>query len=154
MYLIQGLVLGILLWCAHLGESCFPVHPTSPPPTSSPKAEITAECLQCICKVESICNLEIGCDSAVEPEKCGPYQLTEAYWEAGGSHGEDWRSCAQDKTCAEDTIKCYLGQHDIFDSPTCEDWARFYHGGPDGMNSASADTYWNRVRAQGCSELN
>ncbi|XP_072024570.1 lysozyme 2-like [Amphiura filiformis] len=153
MYLLLGLVLGIMLWSAHLGESCW-----APDSTQScfEAAAITNQCLACICQVESGCDTSRGCTA----NKCGPYQITSAYWAAGGSIGADWETCTgvPDKTCAEDTIKCYLGQHvgalivHHGRLLTCEDWVRVHHaGGLDGMNSASADAYWRSVQAAGCS---
>ena len=43
-------------------------------------AQIDNTCLGCICKVESNCNVNIGCKFDVYSDSCGPYQIKEAYW--------------------------------------------------------------------------
>lgn len=47
--------------------------------------------LNCICRVESNCNPNIGCKFDVYSDSCGMYQIKEAYWIDCGRPGGAWR---------------------------------------------------------------
>ena len=86
-------------------------------------------CLRCICNVESNCNVNIGCRFDVYSDSCGPYQIKEAYWIDCGSPGGSWRTCANDKACADTCVRNYMRRYGTYctggRTPTCQDYARY-----------------------------
>lgn len=69
---------------------------------------IDTRCLQCICQKESSCKLNIGCRPSTNGQACGPYQLTQAYYQQCCSimgltncdSASNWQACALDYNCA------------------------------------------------------
>jgi hypothetical protein len=81
---------------------------------ASTYANFTDQCLACICKIESNCNYNIGCRWDVNSDSCGAYQIKEAYWIDAGRPGSDWRSCGNDKSCAETAVRAYMKRYGTY----------------------------------------
>lgn len=106
-------------------------------------------CLKCLAKVESNCNPNVGCVFDVYSDSCGCWQIKEAYWIDGGRLGGSWRTCANDKACAKQTVINYLKRYGKSCTGaatiTCADYARIHNGGPSGCSYSSTATYASKV---------
>lgn len=119
-------------------------------------AQVSPRCLNCICQVESNCNSNVGCVQDQGSLSCGPYQIKEPYYIDCGRPGNDWMSCANDKSCAEGCIQAYMVRYGTYCTggtpPTCQDYARIHNGGPNGCKSGGTVGYWQKVQTCcGCS---
>ncbi|CAL8138008.1 unnamed protein product [Orchesella dallaii] len=108
-------------------------------------AEITDECLGCICQASSGCNKDQGCsDGGV----CGPFLITWGFWsDAGkpvlkGTQPNDpaaYSTCVNDMFCASETVRSYsriFGKDCTGDGAIdCEDFMRIHKFGPGACNS-------------------
>ncbi|KAL3884516.1 hypothetical protein ACJMK2_024651 [Sinanodonta woodiana] len=113
-------------------------------------ADISDECLHCICMVESDCK-DPKCVMDLGSLSCGPYQIKDPYWIDCGKPGPSWKECASNKTCAEYCMRQYriryqnrIGRCSI----NCEFQARLHNGGPNGCTTRknSTDVYWAKVK--------
>ncbi|CAF1222530.1 unnamed protein product [Didymodactylos carnosus] len=110
---------------------------------------IDQACLDCICEIESQCSA-IGCSEDVGSLSCGYYQIKENYYIDCEEPGDDWQSCADDKSCADTCVENYLERYGTYctggSEPTCEDYARIHNGGPKGCQTEATTGYWERVQ--------
>ncbi|KAK3105436.1 hypothetical protein FSP39_025231 [Pinctada imbricata] len=114
---------------------------------------VQAHCLECICKVESGCKA-IGCHKDVGSLSCGYYQIKEGYWIDCGKPGKDWKSCADDYTCASQCVQNYMIRYSKSCPQTCEGFAREHNGGPRGCKNPATLGYWKRLKSiKGCGDL-
>ncbi|XP_018018289.1 lysozyme [Hyalella azteca] len=111
-------------------------------------AELTDDCLACMCYVSSA-----GCvmpDPPCHQESwgvvCSPWGFTEPYWKDGGRLGGDFQTCGADWDCSEATVRGYLARYVIDSSATCETYARVHIGGPQGASASYTLDYWYDVR--------
>jgi len=124
------------------------------------------DCLQCICRAASGCDHLLRCITRGAEEKfCGPFQLTEEYWNKAGSPGDQatnfvsFEDCANDADCAVETVtnymKKYLRDCDGDENITCMDYARLHRLKPDQCDQTDKlmndyDAYW--AKFQRCAE--
>jgi hypothetical protein len=125
------------------------------------------DCLQCICRASSGCDHLLRCITIGAEEKyCGPFQLTEEYWQKAGSPGDaqnnfsSFEDCANDADCAVETVTDYMKKYfrdcDGDDKVTCMDYARLHRLRPDECDQTSRlfskelDSYWEKF--QRCAE--
>ncbi|KAJ8024289.1 Lysozyme 1 [Holothuria leucospilota] len=115
---------------------------------------VPADCMNCICQVESNCAL-VGCVWDVNSYSCGPYQIKEPYYTdallINPNLGSGWQSCTNQFACSEDTVQAYMTRYATYSrlghNPTCEDFARIHNGGPNGFSNPATDGYWSKVSA-------
>ncbi|XP_033116749.1 lysozyme-like [Anneissia japonica] len=116
---------------------------------------VPADCLQCICIVESNCQMPNPvCSMDVGSLSCGPYQIKEAYWIdarlKGGSLDGSWKNCTKTFDCSERAVQGYMARYAISSrlghQPTCEDFARIHNGGPNGFKNPNTLGYWAKVQ--------
>jgi len=70
-------------------------------------ADISDNCLQCICQVEG-CEKEVGrCVMDQGSLSCGPYQIKNPYWIDCGEPGGDWQTCTKQFACSETCVRAY-----------------------------------------------
>lgn len=124
------------------------------------------DCLQCICRAASGCDHLLRCITRGAEEKyCGPFQLTEEYWQKAGSPGDQannfisFEDCANDADCAVETVTNYMKKYfrdcDGDDNITCMDYARLHRLKPNECDQTDAllndhDAYW--AKFQRCAE--
>ncbi|OQR66177.1 lysozyme-like [Tropilaelaps mercedesae] len=105
----------------------------------------TERCLQCICLGSSKCDettrcTDYGGDKATG-EVCGPFQITQPYWEDAGKPGNDFLSCVNTRDCSETAIINYMEKFgkdcDGDGEVTCGDYARIHTAG-----IAACDAPW------------
>ncbi|XP_072944841.1 lysozyme-like [Epargyreus clarus] len=74
---------------------------------------VSEECIRCICQAVSGCDLSLRC----EGDRCGPLQITWAYWADAGKctppgvspdSPEAYSSCTNDPRCAALTVQGYM----------------------------------------------
>jgi len=114
-------------------------------------ADISDNCLQCICQVEG-CEKEVGrCVMDQGSLSCGPYQIKNPYWIDCGEPGGDWQTCTKQFACSETCVRAYTRRYGTYCSgnpnPTCEVYARIHNGGPSGCKKSATIGYWNKVNA-------
>lgn len=82
------------------------------PQNDYPQAELplSKKCLGCLCEANTNCDLSIKC---VLNQFCGPYLISQTYWADGGRIGNDYRRCAFNKTCSEETVQAYMAKNAI-----------------------------------------
>lgn len=124
------------------------------------------DCLQCICRASSGCDHLLRCITRGTEEKyCGPFQLTEEYWNKAGSPGDQasnfisFEDCANDADCAVETVTNYMKKYhkdcDGDENITCMDYARLHRLRPDECDNTDKlvnhfDAYW--AKFQRCAE--
>lgn len=113
-------------------------------------ADISSQCLSCICQVEG-CEKNVGkCRMDVGSLSCGPFQIKEPYWDDCGRPGEDYETCAKEMQCSVRCVRAYLKRYadrcTRGRTPTCEDYARVHNGGPEGCEHSDTLDYWHRVQ--------
>lgn len=124
------------------------------------------DCLQCICRASSGCDHNLGCITRGAEEKfCGPFQLTEEYWNRAGSPGDaannfhSFEECANDPDCAVETVTNYMFKYkrecDGDNVITCMDYARLHRLPVDECDNtekltSAGDAYW--AKFQHCAE--
>lgn len=124
------------------------------------------DCMQCICRASSGCDDQLRCITRGSEEKyCGPFQLTEEYWNMAGSPNDasnnfnSFEDCANDIDCAVETVTNYMKKYhkdcDGDENITCMDYARLHKLKPnecDNMNKLANnfDAYWDKF--QRCAE--
>lgn len=125
------------------------------------------DCLQCICRASSGCDEQLRCITRGSEDKyCGPFQLTEEYWNKAGSPGDpansgftSFEDCANDVECAVETVTNYMKRYhkdcDGDDNITCMDYARLHRLRPDECDNTEKlandfDAYW--AKFQRCAE--
>lgn len=127
---------------------------------------LNEDCLQCICRASSGCDHLLRCITRGSDEKyCGPFQLTEDYWQKAGSPGEasntilSFEDCANDPECAVETVTSYMSKYhkdcDGDDLITCMDYARLHRLKPNECGQTERlvnefDAYWPKF--QRCAE--
>ncbi|KAL3886285.1 hypothetical protein ACJMK2_026292 [Sinanodonta woodiana] len=101
--------------------------------------------------VESKCQ-PIGCVMDVGSLSCGYYQIKLPYYQDCGSPGRDWKTCADDYSCATTCVKNYMARYGPHSGcpDTCETYARIHNGGPNGCNNPNTIPYWHKVQSYGC----
>lgn len=124
------------------------------------------DCLQCICRASSGCDQLLRCITRGSEEKyCGPFQLTEEYWNMAGKPKDDnsnfqsFEDCANEVECAVETVTNYMKKYhkdcDGDENITCMDYARLHRLKPDECGNTkklanSFDAYW--AKFQRCAE--
>lgn len=124
------------------------------------------DCMQCICRASSGCDQQLRCITRGSEEKyCGPFQLTEEYWNMAGSPDDSpnnfssFEDCANDVDCAVTTVTNYMKKYhkdcDGDDNITCMDYARLHRLKQDECSDTVKlanhfDAYW--ARFQNCAE--
>lgn len=124
------------------------------------------DCLQCICRASSGCDFQLGCITRGSEEKyCGPFQLTEEYWQMAGSPDDSptnfssFEDCANEVDCASTTVTNYMKKYhkdcDGDENITCMDYARLHRLKQDECSDtdklvSNFDAYW--ARFQNCAE--
>lgn len=127
---------------------------------------LNEDCLQCICRASSGCDDQLRCITRGSDEKyCGPFQLTEEYWQMAGSPGDSsnnflsYEDCANDADCAVETVTNYMKKYgkDCDDDQliTCMDFARLHRLKPNECRYTERlndkfDAYWPKF--QRCAE--
>ncbi|XP_003739024.1 lysozyme [Galendromus occidentalis] len=99
------------------------------------------ECLRCICMGTSFCNTTFKCtsygDEGSKPA-CGPFQITEPYWEEAGKPGGDFISCVTSMNCSKTAMTTNMAVSardcDGDDKVTCSDIARIHMAGAKGCH--------------------
>lgn len=135
-----------------------PPPPPPPQPTPAPMPQppsnphsvdvdsiIDANCLKCLCFIESWCS-DVGCVMDEGSMSCGWYQLKREYWIDCGQPGGSWETCANSKSCAEGCVKKYLKRYSsqcYADGglARCQDLARLHNGGPYGCKAKNTEYY-------------
>lgn len=114
-------------------------------------------CLQCICQASTGCQNK-QCANLGGTTFCGPYQISQAYWQDAGqpvanqgtgqSASQAFEECATDMTCSENTVRRYLVKYarncnkdSLLD---CEDIARLHKAGPFACDQPALEStpYW------------
>lgn len=124
------------------------------------------DCLQCICRASSGCDHMLRCITLGSEEKyCGPFQLTEEYWNKAGSPGDasnnfsSFEDCANEPDCAVETVTNYMKKYyrdcDGDENITCMDYARLHRLQPNECDNTDKlmnnfDAYW--AKFQRCAE--
>lgn len=124
------------------------------------------DCLQCICRASSGCDHLLRCITRGSEDKyCGPFQLTEEYWNKAGSPGDQasnfisFEDCANDADCAVETVTNYMKKYhkdcDGDENITCMDYARLHRLAPHECDNTDKlvnnfDAYW--AKFQRCAE--
>lgn len=124
------------------------------------------DCLQCICRASSGCDHLLRCITRGSEDKyCGPFQLTEEYWNKAGSPGDQasnfisFEDCANDADCAVETVTNYMKKYhkdcDGDENITCMDYARLHRLAPNECDNTDKlvnhfDAYW--AKFQRCAE--
>lgn len=124
------------------------------------------DCLQCICRASSGCDHLLRCITRGSEEKyCGPFQLTEEYWQMAGSPGDaannfqSFEDCANEADCAVETVTNYMKKYhkdcDGDENITCMDYARLHKLKPAECENTEKldnhfDAYW--AKFQRCAE--
>lgn len=124
------------------------------------------DCLQCICRASSGCDQLLRCITRGADEKyCGPFQLTEEYWNKAGSlrdapnNFNSFEDCANDVDCASEMVTRYMNKHkkdcDGDQLITCMDYARLHRLQPSECHNTGKlvnnfDAYWPKF--QRCAE--
>jgi len=124
------------------------------------------DCLQCICRASSGCDHLLRCITRGSDEKyCGPFQLTEEYWNRAGSPGDasnnflSFEDCANEADCAVETVTNYMKKYhkdcDGDENITCMDYARLHRLKPSECDNTDKlinefDAYWPKF--QRCAE--
>lgn len=108
------------------------------------RQELTKECMDCICEASSGCNLQSTCPldggpTHHMPKTCGAYQFDRNYWTLSGRPGRSFESCANEKSCSEETVGRYTHQM-AFDCNEdgvidCLDYASIHRVGPKSCNT-------------------
>ena len=127
---------------------------------------LNEDCLQCICRASSGCDHLLRCITrGADETHCGPFQLTEEYWNRAGSPKEDSNSfqsfedCANDPECAVETVTKYMRKYlrdcDSDGLITCMDYARLHRLGPNECHDSEKlakiqDGYW--AKFQNCAD--
>ncbi|XP_047499014.1 lysozyme-like [Penaeus chinensis] len=111
-------------------------------------AELTDECLACMCYVSSSgCVMpESVCQNNGWGEVCGPWSITKPYWIDANEPGGDYYTCVAAWDCNEATVRAYLKRYVSNPSATCETYARTHVGGPWGIDQDYATDYWYLVK--------
>ncbi|XP_071536818.1 lysozyme-like [Panulirus ornatus] len=110
-------------------------------------AELTDECLYCMCYASSNgCVMpDPTCRNDGWGELCGPWAITEPYWEDGGHLLGDYYKCTKDWECNEKTVRHYMEKYVKDPTATCEKYARTHVGGPWGSDADYTLEYWWEV---------
>lgn len=125
------------------------------------------DCLQCICRAASGCDEQLRCITRGSEDKfCGPFQLTEEYWNMAGTPGDpsssgftSFEDCANDSECAVETVTNYMKKYhkdcDGDENITCMDYARLHRLKPNECGDTDRlandfDAYW--AKFQRCAE--
>ncbi|XP_078606965.1 lysozyme-like [Branchiostoma floridae x Branchiostoma japonicum] len=112
-------------------------------------------CMNCICYVESGCRMpDPICHMDTKSLLCGPFSLRHSHWldalQKGGPLMNDYQRCAASWTCSRQALDAYLQRYAVSSrlghSPTCQDFARIHHEGPNGFKSAATIEYWEKVK--------
>jgi hypothetical protein len=118
------------------------------------RQELSRECMECICDASSGCNQQATCpvddpSSNHLPRTCGPYQFDRTYWTLSGRPGRSFESCANEKSCAEESVGRFVHQMS-FDCNEdgvidCLDYAAIHRAGPKSCNSQwfLESPYWS-----------
>ncbi|XP_067141364.1 invertebrate-type lysozyme 2-like [Centruroides vittatus] len=119
---------------------------------------VSRDCLQCICKASTGCDLNMGCHNTGSGGYfCGPYLISWPFWAEGGRIGENPRkrsgfeNCAKDKECSERTIHGYMNKHardcDNDNDIDCYDIASIHKAGHYGCNATwfKNTDYWKTL---------
>ncbi|KAK7086379.1 hypothetical protein SK128_012541 [Halocaridina rubra] len=106
------------------------------------------DCLFCMCFVSSTgCEMpDPVCANNGGSVVCGPWAITEGYWQDGGYQGGTFTNCVQDWDCNENTVRAYLDRYVTDPTATCETYARTHFGGPFGSGADYTLNYWYQVR--------
>jgi gas vesicle protein len=96
--------------------------------------KVSSTCLRCLCEGStSNCDKNAGCDSY---GFCGPFRISQKYWEEAGSFEGDFKKCVNEYNCAEKTVKSYMEKYgkdcDGDGDTDCMDFALIHHKGKDG----------------------
>ncbi|XP_054154180.1 uncharacterized protein LOC128952764 [Oppia nitens] len=126
------------------------VEPSQPLPVEAPtNASVDDRCLDCICQASSDCDLNKQCEGSY----CGPYLISWAYWADAGQPGGDYATCANNRACAENTVRGYMSkwQSDCDGNGyiDCDDFVRIHRSGPHSCNAESIQTtdYWKSYQS-------
>eukprot|EP00058_Branchiostoma_floridae_P008435 XP_002593923.1 hypothetical protein BRAFLDRAFT_234809 [Branchiostoma floridae] len=118
-------------------------------------------CMNCICYVQSGCHMpDPICHMDGGSLSCGPFQIQQRYWEDARRKGgplmnvlspfPDYQRCAASWACSRQALDAYLQLYAVSSrlghSPTCQDFARIHHEGPNGFKSAATIEYWEKVK--------
>ncbi|XP_035678890.1 lysozyme 1-like [Branchiostoma floridae] len=112
-------------------------------------------CINCICYVESGCRMpDPICHMDTKSLLCGPFRLRHSHWldslQKGGPLMNDYQRCAASWACSRQALDAYLQLYAVSSrlghSPTCQDFARIHHEGPNGFKSAATIEYWEKVK--------
>ncbi|KAI1287533.1 Lysozyme [Halotydeus destructor] len=130
--------------------------PPAPPRTLTPEGTpnspdpepVTRKCLKCLCDSNTNCDLNIKC---ILNEFCGPYLISEKYWTEAGRPGPDYKGCAFNRTCAEETVNRYMVKNAVDCNNDgfidCDDYVALHQLGPNCPKASSSNfyksNYWN-----------
>jgi len=112
-------------------------------------ANLSDNCMKCICEVEG-CENNIGrCNWDVGSLSCGPYQIKEPYYVDCGRPGGGWQPCTKYMNCSETCVRAYMARYAARcqANPTCQTYAMVHNGGPTGCRNPRTVAYWGRVNA-------
>ena len=105
--------------------------------------------MNCLCEANTNCDTSIKC---VLNQFCGPYLISETYWTDASRHGHNYRSCAMNKTCSEETVQSYMAKNAVDCNDDgfidCDDYVILHQLGPQCKTLAKtsnfySSNYWN-----------
>ncbi|XP_066289700.1 lysozyme-like [Branchiostoma lanceolatum] len=114
------------------------------------------DCMNCICYVETGCRMpDPICHMDIHSLSCGPFQLKHSHWLDAHQGGDvplmnDYQRCAASWTCSRQALNAYMERYAVLSrlghNPTCQDFSRIHHEGPNGFKSAETVAYWEQVK--------
>jgi hypothetical protein len=105
--------------------AAFSLHTSWTLSVTATNSTLTKGCLWCICQARD-CQLRVNV-SCVD-QSCGPYYITESYYQNCNSPGDGWESCTMGMTCSQTCVVNYLNLYGpaCTPHPTCRDYARIH----------------------------
>ncbi|XP_059475803.1 lysozyme-like [Neocloeon triangulifer] len=123
-------------------------------PNTGFEAEMSIECLGCVCEATTRCNLNYNCTQGL----CGPMLISEPYWFDAGrpvidGDNTNWSGafhrCVTDPVCAGATVRKYMAKYrqdcNGDGRIDCDDFGRLhYYGGYKCQKRIEGTQYWRQ----------
>ncbi|XP_066975787.1 lysozyme-like [Macrobrachium rosenbergii] len=97
--------------------------------TDQESGNISPDCIECLCKGATGCNMSAGCQSTYQGANfCGPFHISWQYWLDAGSPTirgadepsyENFQDCTSEPFCSVRTVKKYLHKFIISKGVDC-----------------------------------